>query len=246
MDDNKYLARVEAFLEKVAQEKEGPSKLGIGVEAVAGVGLAHKSSDKLLGYHKLYHGTTKANAASIKTKGFDPSYGGTGNATAHERFVANSKGHTHFSKSKVMPELYASKIGDHFQEFVSPFGPSRKTLEQIAKNRKDGEVLTTRIPDYHYKKFAPDRDSVSSLAADDIARDVASKTTRRINPKYISGGAGSKGIGTFMNAKHMKTYLSRASGRNRFLKGLAIAGAGAAAVTHAGFQTKKIVDESKD
>lgn len=167
--------------------------------AILGV-AAHQAPQRLLGYHKIYHGTRKDIAAKIRKEGLDPKYGGTGAAKKasgiNPGFVGSSKGHVHFSRSPVVARLYATFTGG-----------------------LRGKVVKGRITDRAYRRAKLDHDGAP-------IKHFAAKTTHKISPDNLDRG---KGIKAVVNARTLKSYIKNNPGR--FLRGAALAGAGATAGT---------------
>ena len=69
-----------------------------GAQAAGGAAVAAKLasgvSSRMLGYHNVYHGTSKANAESIKKEGLNPKrggFGGAGRAVLRDRSFADAR-----------------------------------------------------------------------------------------------------------------------------------------------------------
>lgn len=247
MDKNKYLEKIFSW-GKEEKKKDKPTLLGVGTTALLGAGIAAGSPQKLLGYHTLYHGTSKDIASKVKVEGFNPSHGGTRNAAVNEQFAKNSAGKIHFTKNKLMARMYAGRMDKHF--------PPGKGLEDadwkgLAKEyMNNGKVIKTRVPDYKYKKFRVDGDTSSlmdeMMMGKEEAKATASTTSTRVPPKFVAGGKGSYGPFNFLKKKHLSTYLSSASGKARFKGGLMQLGIGAGLMGLAAHNNKQRTEDDSN
>lgn len=238
------------FLEKMASQEE--YKKSAPVKETIGAYLGYKgvraAPSKILGYHTVYHGTTKENAANIKRKGFDPSRGGTGAATVSERFVENSKNKVHFTKSKLQAGAYAGGIADHIKNlpFGGSIGSAYKNAHKDYRAGK-GEVLKAKIPHSMWEKMEIDRDSSGAVPdeafmkshIENHLKNRAATYDKKVNPSFVEGGRNYAGRKRFASMKNLKSYLGTSSGRNRALTGVAQAVGGAAL---AGFSVKHNAD----
>jgi len=238
--ENPYLKKVETNLEKVAkQEKHTARDLAIGT---IGTGIATGQADKILGYHKVYHGTSKDIDQKIQKEGFDPKMGGTGSAKYSNKFVSQSAGKVHVTKNKLLANLFGSKLMHRMQPGFDIDRSGKATFEDI----KNSKVVTARVPHQSWRGFNADPDMPKPGGSrfdydpkDSAHKNHAATTSKRISPKYVSGGEGSKGILNFVHKNHLKNYYRSADGMARGLKGAAIAGVGAAITGFAAHSLKK-------
>ena len=196
------------YLEKIAEDVDD-RYLGAW-EGIGGAAALKVSPRLLLGYDTLYHGTTKNNADSIRRHGFDVGLGGSNNASSNAKYSELSKGKSHFTKHYIMAKMYSNQMD----------------LPKKDRSIGGGEVLKVRVPHRLYKHF--ENDITQSFSKSENAKDIASKTSRRVGPEYVSGGVGSKGIMGFINGRHLGAYYGGVDGRLRATKGLGYTLLGAA------------------
>lgn len=192
---------------------------GIGQTALGAKILSH-APKRLLGYHTVYHGTSKETANTIRKEGLDPSKGGTGAAKAHQSFADVSKGKVHVTKSPLYARAYSSGVARNAFEKVTGSGKGGSVFKDVGK----GSVLKARISDEKWKGFAHDIDGGPT-------KRFAATTTSRIDSSSIVGGAGNMGRREFLNKPHLSKYYGTASGKNRALRGVALGLTGASLVS---------------
>ncbi len=197
--DNKYL-------EKIAEMSRGEHAGMAAGAAVTAAGLAHQSAGPLMGYHTVYHGTSKKNADSIRKTGLDPKRGGQEGGSAHkigsEAYKKQSAGKVHVTK--------APHIAEYFANFQA------KPLNAKPLNPHKGEVLKARVSHDQYQRMKVDQD-VSPIKA------IAATTKEKIHPHQIKGGAGYTGAKEFAHPSKLKGYLKSTSGKKRALMGAGMA-----------------------
>lgn len=209
--------------------------VGSGLAAYA---IGREAPSRLLGYHKVYHGTSSGkNADSIRKSGLKKSKGGTGVSVADDRNktagssgnVSRSKGHVYMTKNKIQGQHYTKGIFG---------GPNKENL------------VTARIPHGHYEKAKVDKLTKKLLAehtgktpSNKAAKNLGAMSTKSISPSKIEGSSKYKGRKQFATKKNLKNYLSTGSGKKRFATGVlsALGSAGAG-----GYAVKKLVDKSRE
>ena len=203
------------YLEKMAKDRESnsiePVTLGAGLYA------AKASVPKLLGYHKVYHGTSEDKAQSILRGGFDPKKGGTGAAKGHRGFERQSAGKIHVTKSYPNARMFAA--------FTSE-GKPLESIDQQAKAALDalklrGSVLHARVPQSYWDAMKPDPDMGN-------VKPTAATFHHKIDPKYVGGAGSVKSIAPHLSAKHLLKYYRANPGRA--LTGLGLAAGGSALI----------------
>jgi hypothetical protein len=237
---NKYLDKT-VELQKEAAEKKDSNKLALTATA-AGGSLVYSSTENLLGYHKVHHGTTKDIAKNIQTEGFDPKKGGTGAASLHPEMVRESAGKIHVTKNKVLAHLYGSKIMHRGHPLGKGFDNS---FNGVAKDVMNSKVVSARIPHSVYEGFDSDKHHGGNSLdpKNEVHKATAATTTKKIPSTFIEGGKGSKGILNFVHKNHLKNYYGSKAGKIRGLKGLGMAAAGSALL---GVAAKKFMDKKGD
>ena len=228
------------YLEKIASRKEGVS---VGDVASAGLGahLLTKVPQRLLGYHKVYHGTTNKNAHSIRSKGFDPSKGGTGASKINSSYLGQSAGKVHVTKTKLSAHMYAGDLGGKIkaEKARNPINPNKRaTLIDALKDSYTGKgsVVKARVPHSTWGRMKVDEDS--SAGAPDHAfiqermKERAATYDRKIDKKFVIGKGGG-GMSMYATKKNLRRYLSTKSGRMRALGGVGQLAAGSALIHNA-------------
>lgn len=228
------------YLEKIASRKEGVS-VGDVASVGAGAHLLSKVPQRLLGYHKVYHGTTNTNADSIRKNGFDPSKGGTGASKISSSYADQSKGKVHLTKTKLSARMYAGDLGGKIdaEKARNPVSPNkRRTLINALKDSYTGKgsVVKARVPHSTWSRMKVDPDS--SAGAPDHAfiqermKERAATYDRKIDKKFVMGKGGG-GMSMYATKNNLRRYLSTKSGRMRALGGAGQLVAGSALIHNA-------------
>ena len=223
------------YLEKIAQTAEKKKSIAKDV-ASAGVGahLLSKVPQRLLGYHKVYHGTTNENASIIRKNGFDPSKGGTGASKLSGYHQIASKNKIHFTKTKPAARIYSGGIADKLNKEPSKLHAVRKALRDSYTGK--GSVVKARVPHSMWGKMQVDKDSSGPDTGIKFVRERmkerASTYHRKVGKKFVMGEGGG-GMGQFATKNNLKRYLSTKSGRARALGGVGQLVAGSALITNA-------------
>lgn len=230
------------YLEKIAEDlKKKDSYSGIGAEAAAGGAAASMAPSRVLGYHTVYHGTSKPNAAEIKKHGFDPRKGGTG-AAGHshmEDYIEASQGKVHVTKFKPVANFFAG-FTQHATErpTINPANKHSDKINRMVAGHKNmftgriGETVKARVSDMAWRKdFEPDPDM-------GLNKSTAATTEKKIGTKSINRTRSS-----FANKEHLSKYLSDKAGKVRALKGVGLGIAGAGMLAHA---VKRIKDKGNE
>jgi len=118
-------------------------------------------------------------------------------------------------------------VADFFSKYQGEgiFGP---------KLGRVGTILEGKVPHGIFDRMEVDRD-VGPI------KHMAAKGTEAIHSRYIKGGTGYKGLSEFASKSHLKDYLSTASGKSRFGKGVALTGAGLLGAYSVGHELKKLI-----
>jgi len=208
-------------------EKETSGKAGLAGAAtavLAGKGVA----PRLLGYHNVYHGTTKPAAESIRKNGFDPKKGGSGAAAptvnkkgvhSNPDFFERSKGKIHTTKQRPIAHAYAAFTG--------------------IKHKSKSEVIKARVTHQHFRNMKGDPDM-----SPNGTKNIAATTHHKIPSSQINGGVGDKGIKGVVTKKTLKKYYRSGSGLTRVARGVALAGI-AAKGAHTAYSAAKSKLEKK-
>lgn len=195
------------------------TKKNIRDAAIVGV-AAHQAPRRLLGYHVVRHGTTKENAKKIKSEGLQTRRAGSGAGDVKGLSDAKraetkrmTKGRVYFSKNPIMSNAYASMTGH---------GDFKKVKKREMFTGGKGKTVKARITDRQYRNAKADIEY-----GHDNPKWNAASSNKSIPSRQIVGGKGSKGIMSTVNKNTLKGYIK--SNPGRFGRGVALAGAGAAA-----------------
>lgn len=218
------------YLEKIA--KDTGKKIKEGASVSAGAYLVSKAPEKVLGYHTLYHGTSKGAADKIKKNGFDPKRGGKGQAAFSSEYAKNSEGKVHFTKNKILAKMYAGNPSEKIRVERAKEGGGNplKAMWGAYKDHKSGAVLKTRVSESMYSKFEVDRDSSPGAPKelDSLMKDRASTTNKKVGAEFVSGSTKDTGIRKFLTKNHLRRTYAMASGRKRAVVGALQAATGVA------------------
>lgn len=205
------------YLEKIAAAASDDKYGNMALEGAVGAGLAKGAPQRLLGYHTVYHGTSKTNAEAIRKEGFKTKYGGGENGasqahpskTSKEVFSERSKGKIHVSKN--------------------PFVAGQFAGFQAARRSTQPGMVKARVSDKMWKSFQRDDDVAGKFGS----KDTAATTTHNIGSQFVAGGKNSKGAFAFLKKRHLEGYYGSASGRARAGKGAAMLVGGGTLLAHA-------------
>lgn len=219
---------INKYLEKIAKDRDdkevSPVTLGAGLYA------AKASVPRLLGYHKVYHGTSNEKAKQILAQGFDPSKGGSGAAKGHGRFERQSADKIHVTKNPVTARMFAA-----FTEEGKPLTRGDQMNKALLDSlRLRGSMLQARVPDSYWSAMKPDPDMGN-------VKPAAATFHHKIEPKYVGGAGSVKSIAPHLSAKHLLKYYKGNAGRA--LSGLGLAAVGTGLV---GSQVPRIQNTIKD
>lgn len=234
---------------KIASEKKDEDR--VNKKAVAAGGLlvhmnAGKVAPRVIGYHKMYHGTIKDNVESIKKHGLDPKHGGKDGGAAkafgmgsnvRNNFESNSKGKVHLAPHKVSARLMANfteirrksgKALDNQKEVWSTVG---KTIGKTAIGK--GHVFTVHLSEGQHRRLKKDPDMGG-----------ARTFHKKIDPKQLQGGF--KGMSSVVNKGTLKRHFTTKHGLKRVAHGLGNAGAAALGAKMLYDQAKKLKSKRID
>ena len=217
----------------MSKETVDKEKRKAGLAGAASAVLASKAPKNVLGYEKVYHGTSHEAAKSILKTGLKKSKSGSGVA-------ANDVALGRATHDEVKGKVYTTRqkaLADNHQ-------PGIHTV-------KIGRTLTARVPYRAKKRLAKDHvisriaDGTDNLTKGNPAQKYGAKLGQRhlriykhsIGTRFIEGGKDYAGRKQFATKGNMRRYLSQAGGKARFAKGIAqaagAAGSGLYAVAHA-------------
>ena len=190
----------------------------VAIGSLAAGALALRNRDRLLGYHKVYHGTSGSAADSIQREGLDPNWGGKGGAaeTAQNTdmgsgFVNNSHNKVHYTKLRRVAQGYADTV-----------------------DKDGGRVLTAYIPNSQWDESEVDPDARWGM---NTSKNVAATTYDPITVQNLKASALD-----YSTKENLKDYYSTGSGLARAATGVSIAaGGGLAAGLAAKALTKRFL-----
>ncbi len=187
--------------------------LPVAAGVAGGLGILYGERDRLLGYHKIYHGTSRRAADAIALTGLDPNWGGKGGAAENAQrgdYVDNSQNKVHFTKLRRVAQGYADTVGT-----------------------EGGKVLTAYIPHSLWDEAQVDPDASWGLNRN---KRVAATTHDAITVQNLKHQAMD-----YANMENLEAYLDTESGRERALSGLATAIAGGTALGLAAKKLAKVI-----
>ena len=194
-------ARDASVLDIISTLKDKLTKQA-SVAGIAGLlgagGLAYANRDMLLGYHKVYHGTSGRAAEAITREGLDPNWGGRGGAAENaERgdFVDNSKNKVHLTKLRRVARGYADTV-----------------------DPEEGSILSAYIPHKQWEEASVDNDASWGMNAN---KRVAATTTDPVTVQNLKARALD-----YLNPENLGEYYSSESGRERATAAVGITAAG--------------------
>lgn len=238
------LVEISLGLHKQAQEKKEKNR-HVALTAAGSVVASSGAQGRLMGYETVHHGTTKhENVMSIKKHGLKKSHAGTG-AGAVDMAVGhvdkdNLKGRVFSTTNKTYASHY-TKNGI----FDSP--DERKVVTAHMPYHAKSRLHTDKIMDEAARGVGVGKNM--SKAEQTNAKRLLDQTRvykHGIKTRFIEGGKDYAGKKQFLNAGHMRRYLSQAGGKARFATGVAqsaaSAGLGALALRNAA----KSLKEKKD
>lgn len=225
-------------MSKQNAEKEGRKSALAGAASAV---LANKAPKNLLGYEKVYHGTSSEASKSIKKTGLKKSKSGSGVA-------ANDVALGRATHDEVKGKVYTTRqkaLADNHQPGLGSF--------------KMGNTLTARTPyrakhrlakDHVIERMANGTDHYTKgNAAQQMGAKIGQKHLRiykhSIGTRFIEGAEGYKGRRQFATKGNMRRYLSQAGGKARFAKGVAQAAGSAATGMYAIAKGLKARKEAK-
>lgn len=229
------------YLEKIAEESKKPGIIRTTAEAGAGAYALSKVPQRMLGYHTVYHGTSKDRANSINREGYlNPKHGGSGAAShidkttgsKHEA-TSQSSGKVHVTKSKQTAKFFAgyTEHADKNPATATNNGSKKLAEDFVAgfKNQitgRKGEVLKSRVSHGAWEKDFEKDPHMSG------PKSKAATTTKKVKLN--------RPIKDFATMSNLKKYYGSKSGRINTLKGVGLALGGGALMAHA--ITKRIGD----
>lgn len=231
---------------KIANEQEEQTNhLGTGIGAGAGLAVASpKTTSRITGLQRVYHGTSKENAEGIMQEGLLASKGGKNGATFEESGnVAKSLGKVHLTAKRQVGNYHANFHDIPKDElFVMNSGGDPRLL--LAPKRGKGVVLSGLIPYAKYDQMELDpvynapilkglpESSQNNRFIKQFLRDQASRGEVDVLPIELDGAGYSLKARLRHYGGHFPTYLKNYPGR--FAGGTAMAAGGLATGAYLG------------
>lgn len=218
---------------KIASKKRDDDK--VNKKAVAAGGLlvhmnAGKVAPRVIGYHKMYHGTGAHNVESIKKHGLDPKYGGKagGAADLHglDSFKKNSSGKVHMSPHKMPARMMANFVD---LKKAHPNMGNTHVMKGALKGAMTGKgnVFTVHLSEGQHRRLKKDPDMGG-----------AKTFHQKIRKEQLQGGV--KGMASVVNKGTLKRHFTTKHGLKRVAHGLGNAGAAALGAKMLYDQAKKL------
>jgi hypothetical protein len=198
---------IEKGKQKLAQEETHPAAAAGMVGAGGLAALGPGTRGRLLGYQRVYHGTTEPAARQIGESGLLASKGSTGATTASgmgssaDPFFTETRGKVHVTPRKNVARLYANYMKRH--------------------GRGKGAVVAADLPMEIWEKLQRDPMSAPPLTG----RTIAARGATDVPSKYIRGGKGFSRLELMKERlRGLPSYIAKHPGR--FAVGLAGLGGG--------------------
>lgn len=225
----------------MSKENADKEKRKAGLAGAASAVLASKAPQNVLGYDKVYHGTSHTAAGSIKKTGLKKSMSGSGvaaNDVALGRAKASDvKGKVYTTKQRATADLHQPNV----------FG------------YRSGQTLTARVPYRAKSRLAKDHvieniaNGTDNITRGNKAQQFAAKMGKKhlriykhsISSRFIEGGKDYGGRKQFATKGNMRRYLSQAGGKARFAKGVAQAAGSAGLAMYSVAKAIKARKEAK-
>lgn len=232
-------------LHKQAEEKKKKERHE-GLTAGGAILASSGAQQRLMGYETVHHGTSKNdNVASIKKDGLKKSLSGTGagagDVSAGHVKAENLKGRVFATTNKSYAQHYTKK------DLLSSESPDRIVTAHVpyrAKSRLSKDMIMDDIA-HGRGKVGAGVGKVQRMTAK-LLQGQSRIYNHSIKSRFIEGGKDYAGKKQFLNAGHMRRYLSQAGGKARFATGVAqsavSAGLGALTLRNAA----KTLKEKKD
>ncbi len=226
------------YLEKIAKEKKTNP---VGELALAGAGytVAKHAPAQLLGYHNVYHGTTKPKARDIRKTGFKSGLGGTGASELSPSFKSESLGKIHVTKNRLLAKMYSGNPAFHAKKIKERDGFMFSAGEAMGKSFKDGmagkgAVVKARIPHSVWSKMKVDKDSSQGSPETPFVqsrmKERASTYHKNIGAQFVERGANHRGVSGYLTKNNLRRYYGTSSGKTRALMGVARLAVGGSAM----------------
>ena len=227
------LLNIALGLRKQAQEDKKKKNRHEAATALGAVAVSKGAQGRLMGYETVHHGTSKDdNVASIKKNGLKKSLSGTGagagDVAAGQVKAEHLKGRVFTTTNKPYAQHYTKK------DLFSSESPDRIITAHVpyrAKSRLSKDMIMDDVA-HGRGQLGAGAGKMQHMNAK-LLQGQSRIYNHSIKSRFIEGGKGYAGKKQFLNAGHMRRYLSQAGGKARFATGLAqtAASAGLGALT---------------
>lgn len=228
------IVKIAKELHETRQDESQPVKknslLGAAALSALGANMIRQSTPDLLGYHVVYHGTTKDAGKSIRENGLSPKFGGKGggiSSTANlSESISNSKNHIYVTKNRYVSKGYAGMIDHINKSKAATHGIDANTFNSGVLRHsflRKGDEIKIRLTDNQWKRFQVDPEGGAFAS-----KDLAARSKHAIPSRQIAGGKGSRGILSVVNANTLRRHIGSESGRARLARGMLTSGIGLA------------------
>lgn len=207
-------------LHKQAEEKKSKNRHE-GLSAAGAIAAAQGSRGRLMGYETVHHGTAKdENVGSIKKDGLKKSLAGTGagagDMAAGQVKAKDLKGRVFTTTNKAYAQHYTKR------DIFSSADARRVVTAHVpyrAKSRLSKDMVMDDVANGR-GKLGAGADKAQRLNAK-LLQGQSRIYNHSIKSRFVEGGKGYAGKKQFLNAGHMRRYLSQAGGKARFATGVA-------------------------
>lgn len=213
-------------LKELAAQSEELKSPGVGSYLVGGAGiygggkLMYRGLPMILGQQRVYHGTSKENAAKINSEGLKTEYGGINGSSAHvgsSTYVRTSAGKIHVTPSRRVASGFATLNG--LDKNASQEAKMKGMLKGVLlRSAGGGAVVTSHVPYSDFKQ---------NFKVDPyVPGGVAFTTDKDIGKGFVGKGSVFRGV----SAESIKKYAKNHPGRLAKGVGLGAVGAGMSAL----------------
>lgn len=242
----------ELMKEGASKEKKKITAKDVGLAGLTGTGALVVASPhtkgKLLGYKRVYHGTSPENKQKILEEGLKASHGGKGGAGAaveSEYFKTRSAGKVHVTGIKPVAHQFSSitadRIGKEIEDLYNAYDTGKISEIELNKGMKKLRnkaikisllghkgTVTADMPYTQFHKFEADPD-LRPFSSEWLSKRVAARGGEDIAPEYVHNlnpGRYLKRLGKHLRG--LPEYVAHHPGRFATGAGMAALGTGGA------------------
>jgi hypothetical protein len=217
----------------------------VGAAGLLGAGTLVAASPttkgRLLGFKRVYHGTTPENKKSILREGFKKSHGGRGGASeavGSSSYMRESAGKVHVTRLRPVAKAFTAfadkDISDSLRRAMTggkPFtmGEKIKLIKKLNPLSSSG-VVTADMPIGQFDRFEIDPDMVPieiRRKYPNLVKNIAARGAEDIDPVYVHNLSPSRYLKRLgAHVKALPEYVKKHPGRFASGVGLGALGAG--------------------